>query len=160
MNKAELIEAIKAKGFVALIVDEEAKNADLELLLDQLNAVKGISEDEHLELLKSNQEELAKTHEEAIASLTAEHEAKVEELSALLAELNEKLAQVESRPTVQSAGNPVVEVEGKKFEVLLGGNIKVDGIYEFYSKEKLAESPEVIAHLVSMGSGLVKELED
>jgi ABC-type hemin transport system substrate-binding protein len=151
MNKAELIEAIKAKGFVALIVDEEAKNADLELLLDQLNAVKGVSED---------QEELAKTHEEAIASLTTEHEAKVEELSALLAELNEKLAQVESRPTVKSAGNPVVEVEGKKFEILLGGNINVDGVYGFYSKEKLAESPEVIAHLVSMGSGLVKELED
>lgn len=171
MNKAELIEAIKAKGFVAVIVNEDAKNAELETLLEQLNVVKGISEDEHLDLLKSNQAELQANHDAAIESLVeahnaaldslkAEHEEAVKELSNSLDELNKALQSAESKPTTASVGNPIVTVGDKKYEVLTGGSVKVGEAYEIFSKEKLAESPEALAFLVKIESGLLKEVEE
>lgn len=160
MNKAELIEAIKAKGLVAITVNEEAKNADLELLLDQLNVVKGISEEEHLELLKVAQDELTANHNAAIAKLNEEHAAVVKELSDSLAELNEALKQSESKPNTASAGNPIVTVGDKKFEVLGGGSIKMGETHEVFTKESLAESPEALAYLVKIESGLLKEVEE
>jgi hypothetical protein len=143
MNKAELIEAIKAKGFVAIVVNEDAKNAELEAALDALNA--GDKATELSAKVVDLEAVIAKKEEEAA------------ELVKSLEELNAQLAESEKTPV--SSKDVIAVFEKKKYAVQSGASIVLNGEPKTFTKEEIASSKEAIAVLIKMESSILKPVE-
>jgi seryl-tRNA synthetase len=144
MNKAELIAAIKAKGFIALVVDEEATNANLEAALDALNA-----SDKAAELS-------AKVVE--IEAFVAEKDEAIVELTKELTEINEALAKAEASKVTVGADN-IVEIDGEKFSVNSGVTCVLEGESIQLSKEELINHEGALQYLKGIESGVLTKIE-
>jgi len=144
MNKAELIAAIKAKGFIALVVDEEATNANLEAALDALNASDKAAE---LSAKVVELEVFVAEKDEAIAELTKE-----------LTEINEALAKAEASKVTVGADN-IVEIEGEKFSVNSGVTCVLEGESIQLSKEELINHEGALQYLKGIESGVLTKIE-
>jgi hypothetical protein len=144
MNKAELIAAIKAKGFVALVVDEEATNANLEAALDALNA-----SDKAAELS-------AKVVE--LEAFVAEKDEAIVELTKELTEINEALAKAEASKVTVGADN-IVEIDGEKFSVNSGVTCVLEGESIQLSKEELINHEGALQYLKGIESGVLTKIE-
>lgn len=168
MNKTELIEAIKAKGFVALVVNEEATNANLEAALDALNA-----SDKAAELsAKVVELQAVVDHASQVADETKELSAKVVELEAFVAEkdeaiaeltkelteINEALAKAEASKVTVGADN-IVEIDGKKFSVNSGVTCVLEGESIQLSKEELINHKGALKYLKGIESGVLTKIE-
>jgi acyl transferase domain-containing protein len=143
MNKAELIEAIKAKGFVAIVVNEDAKNAELEALLDALEA-------------SSHVDELTSKVVDLEATITKKEE-EAAELVKSLEELNAQLAESEKTPV--SSKDVIAIFEKKKYVVQSGAVILIEGEAKNFTKEEIAQSKEAIAILLKTESSILKPVE-
>jgi seryl-tRNA synthetase len=144
MNKAELIAAIKAKGFVALVVDEEATNANLKAALDALNA-----SDKAAELS-------AKVVE--LEAFVAEKDEAIVELTKELTEINEALAKAEASKVTVGADN-IVEIDGEKFSVNSGVTCVLEGESIQLSKEELINHEGALQYLKGIESGVLTKIE-
>ena len=144
MNKAELIAAIKAKGFVALVVDEEATNANLEAALDALNA-----SDKAAELS-------AKVVE--LEAFVAEKDEAIVELTKELTEINEALAKAEASKVTVGADN-IVEIDGEKYSVNSGVTCVLEGESIQLSKEELINHEGALQYLKGIESGVLTKIE-
>lgn len=170
MNKAQLIEAINAKGLAGLKVDKSASVEELTATLDALNAspdgakfteaveatVKSIVDDSSAETAQEIED--LKAHVKAREEAIAEKDTEIEALTGQVEELTEALAKAEEK-AVKAPSGLVVEVGKKKFQVISGGNIKVGDTYQVFSKEEIAADENLVAELAKKGSGLIKELE-
>jgi hypothetical protein len=143
MNKAELIEAIKAKGFVAIVVNEDAKNAELEAALHALNAGDKVTE------LSAKVVDLE--------TVIAQKEKEAAELVKSLEELNAQLAESEKTPV--SSKDVIAVFEKKKYVVQSGASIVLNGEPKTFTKEEIASSKEAIAVLIKMESSILKPVE-
>ena len=176
MNKAQIIAAIEALGFAAIKIDKQAKVEDLQALLDKLqttgdNAAFTASVDATVRsLVEETEQELEATKKalaEANDALTATEATATEleatrgtiaELEAQIEELTAALEKAESSAPAAPKGL-VVEVDGEKYEVISGGNIKVGETYKVHTKEEIAADAELVATLAKKGSGLLKKVE-
>jgi hypothetical protein len=145
MNKAELITAIKALLPEALMLEETATNAQLEVALIVLEAPAK-----------------AEAAEDAFNDLKESHAAQAEEIEELkqsVVDLNNELTNATlaaSKTKVPAA--VIVDHDGKKYQVKHGGTIIFDEVSKVYSKEEIAENKELLTHLIGMGSGMVEEV--
>jgi hypothetical protein len=144
MNKAELIEAIKAKGFVALVVDEEATNANLEAALDALNA-------------SDKATELSAKVVELETSIAIKDDY-IAELTNQLTEINEALAKAEASKVTVGADN-IVEIDGEKFSVNSGVTCVLEGESIQLSKEDLINHEGALQYLKGIESGVLTKIE-
>lgn len=170
MNKAQLIEAINAKGLVGLKVDKNASVEELTATLNALNAspdgakfteaveatVKSIVDDTSAETAQEIED--LKAHVKAREESIAEKDGEIEALTGQVEELTEALAKAEEK-AAKSPSGLVVAIGDKKYQVISGGNIKVDGTYQVFTKEQIAADDKLVAELAKKGSGLIKELE-
>ncbi len=140
MNKAELIEAIEAKGLKALTLNTEATNAQLEHDLDLLSV-----EDKSDEV-SSLEEALAKSKDEVSA------------LEEQVLELNEKLSSSEGVIKAIGAEN-IVDIDGKKYQVIFGTKTELGTFTKEDIAKNVAHGEETICeYLLSIESPALKAL--
>ncbi len=144
MNKAELIAAIKAKGFVALVVDEEATNANLEAAIDALNA-------------SDKAAELSAKVVELETSIAIKDDY-IAELTNQLTEINEALAKAEASKVTVGADN-IVEIDGEKYSVNSGVTCVLEGESIQLSKEELINHEGALQYLKGIESGVLTKIE-
>jgi chromosome segregation ATPase len=168
MNKAELIAALKAKGFVALVVDEEATNANLEAALDALNASDKAAElsakvtelqavVDYASEVKDQTEELSAQVKD-LELIVAEKNEAIAELTNQLTEINEALAKAEASKVTVGADN-IVEIDGEKFSVNSGVTCVLEGESIQLSKEELINHEGALQYLKGIESGVLTKIE-
>lgn len=154
MKKNEIIDAIKALGFVALVVNETATVEELKALHDQLTlqpSAPGISGEDLDKAVAA-----AKAESESIIT---EKDKQLKELTGAVGELNTRLSQLESAP---SRTDRTVTVKDKKYQIVSGVNLLVEDERVIFSADDLMkdENSAILIKLVEQGSGALKELED
>ena len=113
-----------------------------------------------LEANKVLEQQLADANKE-IGVLKANLEASEDGNLTLLEQLEAKDTEIKVL-TVKAAGTKEVitaEHEGKVYQILGGAYVPVDGVHQKLSAADIAASPEVLAHLVGLESGILKEVK-